>query len=69
MICAGFSNSTACNGDSGGPMFICNNEECLQIGVASFVTDQCKPNENGVSVVYSRITKLQEWIEKERLCN
>ena len=68
-MCAGLTSMSACYGDSGGPMFICNRQEteCIQIGIASAVSRRC--DVTGVSVIYSRVTSFQEWIETEQLCN
>jgi hypothetical protein len=41
MIGAGWSNHTACNGDSGGPLTVDRNGVRIQVGVASFATTGC----------------------------
>jgi hypothetical protein len=60
MICAGTEN--ACFGDSGGPLFVRENEQMVQVGVVSFGQGCARPDRPGV---YSRVSAVYDWIQEE----
>jgi secreted trypsin-like serine protease len=54
MVCAGQTNSTACMGDSGGPLLLSYNNTTYQIGIASWAPgDDCTNSQLGV---YTRVS-------------
>lgn len=66
MICAGYKlgGKDSCFGDSGGPLVWWDGQkkQWLQIGVVSFGEGCARPNFPGV---YSKISKVSQWIEQE----
>jgi len=58
-ICAGDPDQRACNGDSGGPLFIQENERFAVIGVVSWGRTGCasKPT------VFTRVSEYKFWIK------
>lgn len=66
MICAGLpqGGKDACNGDSGGPLFVPDNQLGGQrlIGVVSFGEECALP---GIPGVYARVSHRLNWIERQ----
>ncbi|MBV9933451.1 MAG: trypsin-like serine protease [Actinobacteria bacterium] len=61
MIGAGWSNQTACHGDSGGPLTVVRNGVITQVGVVSFVKSW--PNDCADPAVYAELSGPQlAWI-------
>merc|ERR1711978_816880 len=61
MLCAGQKGKDSCSGDSGGPMQIGSGETWTQVGVVSWGIGCGKSHYPGV---YSRVSKLRDWIDK-----
>ena len=63
-ICAGSGrlSTSACHGDSGGPLF-CNDEfnRHIQVGITSYVGKICGlPN---IPTVFTRVSDVAQWID------
>ncbi|AOT07567.1 serine protease [Pseudoalteromonas luteoviolacea] len=60
MICAGFDEGgkDACQGDSGGPLIVKQNDEWIQLGIASWGNGCAQPNRPGV---YTDVASLFYW--------
>jgi len=66
MMCANLPGKDSCQGDSGGPLFTCaTNHQCTQIGIVSWGISCAHEKYPGV---YSRVTALQEWIDRITSC-
>eukprot|EP00096_Caligus_rogercresseyi_P005409 TRINITY_DN2080_c1_g1_i1.p1 TRINITY_DN2080_c1_g1~~TRINITY_DN2080_c1_g1_i1.p1 ORF type:complete len:394 (-),score=24.40 TRINITY_DN2080_c1_g1_i1:128-1309(-) len=63
MICAGYDEGKldACQGDSGGPLACPQNKRMVLAGATSFGFGCARPGYPGV---YTRISKVQDWIEE-----
>jgi len=61
MLCAGQKGKDSCSGDSGGPMQVGSGDTWTQVGVVSWGIGCGKSHYPGV---YSRVSKLRDWIDK-----
>ncbi|MEX0344460.1 MAG: serine protease [Rhizobiaceae bacterium] len=68
MLCAGVESGArdACNGDSGGPLFMVDGDKITQVGVVSWGdgpldSDVACGHENAFGV-YSRVSRYRDWI-------
>jgi secreted trypsin-like serine protease len=61
MICAGFDagGKDACEGDTGGPLYVPNQTGLRQAGVVSFGVGCAQPNQPGV---YTRLSNYDAWL-------
>ncbi|XP_018566646.1 chymotrypsin-2-like [Anoplophora glabripennis] len=57
-ICFGAPVGGACKGDSGSPLIV----EGIQVGIASFITDNCGIANRQNPNVYSRVSTYHDWI-------
>jgi secreted trypsin-like serine protease len=66
MICAASSNKDSCSGDSGGPLYLRRNGGvCVQVGIVSWGIGCARPDSPGV---YTRVTKMMDWIGRIQAC-
>jgi len=63
MLCAGKKGKDSCSGDSGGPFVTPEGDHWTQIGVVSWGIGCGKQHYPGV---YTRVSKMMEWINKVR---
>ena len=61
QVCAGFieGGTDSCAGDSGGPLFIIENGEIIQMGITSFGNDCALPNFYGI---YTSVSHFLPWL-------
>lgn len=68
MICAASPGKDSCSGDSGGPLFTCDSSDdpkCIQMGIVSWGIGCAHEKYPGV---YTRVTKMKEWIQRIQNC-
>jgi len=63
MMCASEPGKDACDGDSGGPMFLSGSD--LQVGITSWGYGCARADSPGV---YTRLTKFVDWIQHIQNC-
>lgn len=61
QVCAGFieGGTDSCAGDSGGPLFIIENGQIIQMGITSFGNDCALPNFYGI---YTSVSHFLPWM-------
>ena len=68
MICAGETSGErdACNGDSGGPLFVKNGNEVTQLGIVSWgegpMNEGAACGHENAYGVYTRLGNYKDWI-------
>jgi len=66
MLCASKPGKDSCQGDSGGALFTCrNNDDCTQIGIVSWGIGCAQAQYPGV---YTRVTEMIDWIQRITSC-
>jgi len=66
MICAASKGKDSCSGDSGGPLFTCSSpQQCMQVGIVSWGIGCAHEKYPGV---YTRVTKMMDWIQRIQNC-
>jgi len=65
MICAADPNRDSCSGDSGGPLFMKRSGKVVQLGIVSWGIGCARPDSPGV---YTRVTKMMDWIRRIQNC-
>lgn len=66
MMCASLPGKDSCQGDSGGALFTCtSSSDCTQIGIVSWGIGCAQAQYPGV---YTRVTKMQDWITRITSC-
>ena len=62
-ICAG-TDTSGCNGDSGGPVSIRRNGRVFQLGVTSYVESSCNMHIQHAGNVYMKVNAYLDWIRE-----
>jgi len=65
MICAADTNRDSCSGDSGGPLFLKRSGFKIQLGIVSWGIGCAREDSPGV---YTRVTKMMDWIRRIQNC-
>ncbi|WGW01381.1 trypsin-like serine protease [Vibrio sp. YMD68] len=60
----GKSRNSICDGDSGGPIYLNNGNEYIQIGIASFGPIVCGDQKINITSVFTNLYEYQSWIEQ-----
>jgi len=65
MICAAAPGKDSCSGDSGGPLFSREQSRNVQVGIVSWGIGCARGDSPGV---YTRVTKMMDWIKRIQKC-
>ena len=71
MLCAGLADGArdACNGDSGGPLFVMDGDKPVQVGIVSWgegpLNSTAYCGHAAAYGVYTRLAKYQDWIAEK----
>jgi len=65
MICAAGWQKDSCSGDSGGPLYLKQSGFAVQVGIVSWGIGCARADSPGV---YTRVTKMMDWIERIQRC-
>merc|ERR1712241_11060 len=65
MICAADYNKDSCSGDSGGPLHLVQSGFRVQVGIVSWGIGCARADSPGV---YTRVTKMMDWIQRIQNC-
>jgi len=65
MLCAADPSRDSCSGDSGGPLYMKRNGFLVQLGIVSWGIGCARADSPGV---YTRVTKMMDWIRRIQNC-
>jgi len=65
MICAADDQRDSCSGDSGGPLYMKRGSQLVQLGIVSWGIGCARADSPGV---YTRVTKMMDWIRRIQNC-
>jgi len=65
MICAADDQRDSCSGDSGGPLYMKRGSKLVQLGIVSWGIGCARADSPGV---YTRVTKMMDWIRRIQNC-